>query len=179
MMEGKVFLARLQANNDRDNELLVTSRWRVLSFLGNGLPDIPYWLSFHIRNHLHEHYCHQCGEYIYNPHPNRRVRHYHYSYRERFNYLMYERVHVHHKSQLMEWTRHFPRVLRLILTRDEIEYGMIKVRSNRMLAYRLWSIDEWNMFYPLYSVKNDGMVRLSPERSILLTNVLFTPDLIF
>jgi hypothetical protein len=172
-------LATLQPKNDTESEIIMVARWRTISFLGNNMPEIPYWLKGYIRNHLNQHYCEKCGEYIYNPYPNRIVRHYHY-HTQRYNTILYNRIIVHSSSSMLEWGRRFPRVLRLMLSKQEIEAGITKVRANRMLASRMWTTNEWNLLYPQHRVDHIGSTKLTvpPKELALLDDTLFTPDIV-
>lgn len=182
MTTAEHFLATWQHASDMEAESKMVFRHRLMSMLGSKFPPIPSWLFGHIRRHLDEHYCQRCGEYIYNPYTRRKIRHYHSSqYQQRYHPILYKRLVIRPQSHMVEWTRHFPHVLRLVLSKDEIRVGLCKILSKRIMAYRLWSVEEWNLFYPSLNVGEAGLVCLSETttKSKKDQDVLFVPDISF
>jgi len=132
-------------------------------------------LRRHIRRHLCENYCSQCGEYIYNPFTRRKIRHYHAKKFQKYNSLCIQRLRIYPKLYMVEWERRFPNVMRLMLTKEELMLGITKVRARRIQSCRIWTIDEWNTYNPSLTISYSyGMRRLPPND---ICDILFVPDL--
>lgn len=151
--------------------------WDVIRFMGCPWPKLCGFQKEVIRKQLDERYCSRCGEYMYNPFTKRKIRHYHHP--RKYINLLTRRLRIHPRTHLVEWTRHFPRVMRIIHSSTDIFfYGAVKPRfSKRIPSLRMWSIDEWNVMYPkLYIQEEEGLLRYSKPKGGM--DILLTPDLI-
>lgn len=176
MSAAGCFLATWRHKLDPESECKMIMRRRTLSLLGGALPVIPLWLMQHVRNHLDQHYCSTCGEYIYNPYVRRKIRHYHaIKYRQRYNPILNQRLLIRPQSRMIEWTRRFPHVLRLVLSMKQISSGHTKILPRRTMSCRLWTIQEWNLFYPSLLVRETGLLHLDKHDP----DILFVPDITF
>jgi hypothetical protein len=103
-----------------------------------------------IRAHLDRNYCDVCGEYIYNPFFDRRIRHFHSKrYRKRYIPLLQQRLRFYNHHMMVEFERRFPRVMRLPLEEDEEDEDTpLFQRAARIPALQLWTLEEWNLLYP-------------------------------
>lgn len=154
-------------------------QWKILQYIGCAFPQLSALQKEMIRKQLEERYCPECGEYIYNPFRRRKIRHFHHLRKKhRFVPLLEKRILIHPHNQLVEWTRHFPKVMKLlILERDVFFYKSFKPQFiHRIPAVRMWTIDEWNTLHPtIYIWKHDCIQRIQYTKHI---DCLFTPDLI-
>lgn len=155
-------------------------KWNILRCLGCFLPRLTCIQRTFIRKQLKERYCATCGEYIYNPFKRRKIRHYHYHQGYKYKYIpiLCERLVLYPSIQLVEWTRRFPNVMRLIISeKDMYFYNTMKPRyTHRIPAMRLWSMEEWNLMHPDIPLRADtGMKRIvqSPTH-----DPMFTPGLV-
>lgn len=166
------------------NKMLITRhKWMILDYIGCCLPVLTNLQKAIIRQQLEERYCPHCGEYIYNPYKRRTIKHYHHSIYKKLKgkHLFYERMVVHPQSQLVEWTRRFPHVMRLVISeRDYFFYNVMKPQFiHRIPALRMWTIGEWNLLYPEIPIKKDDVYK-SITHSTKGDNLdyLYTPHLV-
>jgi len=156
-------------------------RWNILKFVGCALPTLSTLQKEIIRKQLNERYCPTCGEYIYNPFRKRKIKHYHSLRNHKFTYIIQKRLLIHPHNQLVEWTRHFPNVMKLIVAdADLFFYNDSKPRFvHRIQSVRMWTIDEWNNLYPssFYIWKNDLLQRINTDR-LKGVDFLWVPDLV-
>lgn len=154
-------------------------KWNILDYIGSVLPPLSALQKEMIRKQLEERYCPECGEYIYNPFRRRKIQHFHHLQKKhKFVPLLQKRVLIHPHNQLVEWTRHFPKVMKLMtLERDIFFYKNFKPQFiHRIPAVRMWTIDEWNTLHPtIYIWKEDCIQRIQYTKDM---DCLFTPDLI-
>lgn len=128
-----------------------------------------------IRAHLDCRYCGVCGEYLYNPFPEREIRHWHYPcHRQRYLPLLEGRIRFHHDLMMVEWERRFPRVMRFPLAQGGV---LGNRRAVRIPSLQLWSLDEWNLLYS-WLPRNLGSVRFLPI-AMSMESSLFVPSMNF
>lgn len=156
-------------------------KWNILKFIGCKLPALSTLQKEIIRKQLDERYCSICGEYIYNPFRKRKIKHYHSIHNEKFTPLVQKRLLIHPHTQLVEWTRYFPNVMKLIVSdADLFFYNNLKpVFIHRIPSVRMWTIEEWNDLYPssFYIWKQDFVQRINSSR-LKKIDFLWTPDLV-
>ena len=154
-------------------------KWNIVRYFGCALPVLTTFQKEIVRKQLEERYCPKCGEYIYNPFRQRKIRHYHHALpRYRFNTLPQKRLLIHARHQLVEWTRHFPRVMRLIISEDDLFFyrGIKPHFVHRIPSLRMWTIDEWNTLHPDIPIfKYDCLRRIQHPINL---DVLWSPDLV-
>lgn len=163
----------------KEMDILPRHKWEIIRFMGCPFPKLACFQKEIIRKQLEERYCSRCGEYIYNPYAKRKIRHYHTYRKYKYTPLFMKRIKIHPKTQLVEWTRHFPHVMRLLhSSADIVFYGATKPRfSQRIPSLRMWSIDEWNLTYPTMSIwKEDALLGYSARNRVV--DVLMTPNLL-
>lgn len=141
-------------------------RWIIINYLGPKLPVVDKFMKEKIHQHLKEHYCKNCGEYIYNPYTSRHIHHYHSRHYYKYIPIMKERIRVHNRLQIVEWLRKFPKVLRIMEG---------KILSRRIPSCRVWSITEWNMLYPCLYINeyNYGITTFNKH----ISDILFVPHI--
>ena len=153
-------------------------KWHILQYIGCALPQLSSLQKEMIRKQLQDRYCPECGEYIYNPFRRRKIRHLHHlQKKKKFVPLLQKRVFIYPHNQLVEWTRHFPNVMKLLISeKDLFFYKSFKPQFiHRIPAVRMWTIDEWNTLHPtIYIWKHDCIQRIQYTKHI---DCLFTPDL--
>lgn len=153
-------------------------KWNILQYMQGALPNLSCLQKKLIRKQLNERYCATCGEYIYNPFKRRKIRHYHYHQGYKYKYIpiICERLVLYPSTQLVEWTRRFPNVMKLAISEKDIYfYDTIKPRyTHRIPAMRLWTMEEWNLIHPDIQLRpEDGMKRI--DRTTC--DPMFTPGL--
>lgn len=155
-------------------------KWNIIRYLGCPSPMLSAFQKKMLRKQLDERYCPRCGEYIYNPFNKRKIRHYHNPrLKHKFLPLLQERLLVHPRNQLVEWTRKFPHVMRLIISEDELlSYKNTRPQFiHRTPSARMWTIEEWNLLYPdVYIWKDDCIQRIRHPTHL---DVLWLPDLVY
>lgn len=160
-------------------EIIPRHKYNVLQYLGSAYPKLSIFQKEIIRKQLDERYCSFCGEYIYNPYRRRRIRHYHHLRKKaKFVPLIRQRLSIHPRNQLVEWTRRFPNVMRLLTSEKQLLYyqGCKPHFVHRIPAVHMWTIDEWNLLYPtIFIWKHDGSQRIGYTNYL---DYLFTPDLV-
>jgi len=165
----------LMCLNDTSPTIFYHLRKNLIQYLGK-LQLHP--LMSMIRMHLDRNYCDVCGEYIYNPFFDRRIRHFHSRrYRQRHIPLLQQRLRIYNNHMMVEFERRFPRVMTLPLEEDEDEDILFLRRAARIPALQLWTLEEWNLLYPsmacnLYSIR-------IPRTIIPIENSLFIPTMNF
>lgn len=160
-------------------ETIPRHKWNIIRYMGCPLPDLTSLQKSFIRKQLNDRYCPICGEYIYNPFQRRKIRHYHYRQGYKFKYIpiLCERLVMYPSVQLVEWTRRFPNVMRLIISeKDMYFYNTVKPRyTHRIPAMRLWTMEEWNLMHPEVPLRpEDGLKRIV---STTKCDPMFTPGL--
>lgn len=159
-------------------KIISRHKWDIVGYVGSALPKLSTLQKEMLRKQLEERYCPTCGEYIYNPFRKRKIRHYHHLRRKhKFVPILQQRVHVHPRHQLVEWTRQFPHVMRLLISeKDLLFYRNVKPYFiHRIPVVRMWTIDEWNSLYPTIPIWKDDCVQR--VQSIRHLDYLYTPDL--
>lgn len=159
------------------------NKWNIVRYIGPVLPKLSGLQNCIIRKQLTERYCHLCGEYIYNPYHNRQVKHYHHlKYHYKYTPLFEKRVLIHPQSQLVEWTRRFHKVLRLLITESDIIFykGMKPQFTRRIPSIRMWTINEWNDIHPNIRIfKTDGMTKFTKQSYHNDIDTFWIPDLYY
>jgi len=152
------------------------NRWAIIDYMGCPLPKLTMIQIIALKTQLRGRYCERCGEYIFNPYPQRKIKHYHVGKHFKYQPIIKKRILIHPNLHLVEWERRFPRVMRFNLSPEEIFYGSMK-SSFRILAHRMWSVDEWNIHYPDTPIRLvDGFNRFNLTKP--LHNILMTPNLV-
>lgn len=160
-------------------DVIPRHKWEILRYMGPPLPVLTALQKGVLRKQLEEKYCHRCGEYIYNPYRRRKIRHYHHRLsKARCQPLLKERLLLHTQSRLVEWTRRFHNVMRLVITPQDMDF--YKTRMPRFLhripALRMWTMEEWNLLHPDIPVRvEDGLRRLVHNPPV---DLLHTPNLV-
>lgn len=162
-------------------DVISRHKWKIIRYIGSPIPVLSSLQKTTIHKQLDKKYCHQCGEYIYNPYRKRKIRHYHNYHRCSHHYkpLMSERIVIHNRSHLVEWTRRFPNVMRLIISTEDIVFynNIPQYFVHRIPALRMWTIEEWNMNYPEIRIQTeDGLRRLLPHN--FPSDPMFIPSLV-
>ena len=156
--------------------VLPTHKWDILRYVGCALPQLTAIQKRILREQLDQRYCPVCGEYMYNPYRLRSIRHYHHLIRKhRFIPLFQKRILIHVHNQLVEWTRRFPQVMRLLISEKNLAFSPPQF-VHRIPAVRMWTIDEWNLLYPILPIWKDGCSkRLNGPHPV---DCLYTPNLL-
>lgn len=125
-----------------------------------------------IRDHIYHRYCRNCGEYLYSPCIDRPVhQHKHMFYKKKFVPKLMERIKIHHMIGLVELERW--KNVRVLRFPDK--YGRA-LKSTRIPALGLWSIDEWNQQYPqLRILREKNNTRITDIPELLVQDPLFFP----
>jgi len=164
-------------NNMGDSLLIVLSAseamtkrylsWVNIVTLMTG-PRYPVQYPLLLRRHLEMHYCSRCGEYIYFPHHRNPVQHVHYSKQKKLRYipLLLKRVLIHRNHNMVEWERHFPKVLSFQLRMESKKVCFW--RNRKIPASMIWSLPEWNFFYPEHTI--------DPSSFLLKRLLQYPPD---
>jgi len=165
------------------NDATTHNKWNIIKFVGCPLPTLSTFQKEIIRKQLNERYCSTCGEYIYNPFRKRKIKHYHLlRNHHKFTPLIQKRLLIHPRHQLVEWTRHFPNVMKLIVSGADLYfYNKYKPQFVRRIpSVRMWSIEEWNNLCPssFYIWKDDFLQRINTDR-LKSVDYLWVPDLVF
>ena len=151
-------------------------KWEIIAYTGSPLPALTALQKSMLRKQLDDRYCCRCGEYIYNPYRRRKIRHYHFD-NKRSVPLIYKRIVVHPRIGFVEWVRRFPRVMRLIVSPDDMAFFNAKpIFVRRIPAVRMWTIDEWNTLYPGLVIPNEDGLKTIRHRKWV--DMIQTPDLL-
>jgi len=156
-----------------DDPVVSSIRYCVLPFLDRHY-KIPTDYTL-IRNHLDRHYCSTCGEYIFHRFSKRRVLHHHNRYKNRYIPLLYKRIRIYTKLELVVWERYNPFVLRLRPSRGESVSGILSRCGRRLPSVYQWTIDEWDFLYPFLSIGHDNIYFRLHNRQV--EDPLFVPDI--
>lgn len=162
------------------DDIIPRHKWNILGYIGSPFHNLTALQKNVLRKQLNEKYCHCCGEYIYNPYRKRKIRHYHHHrYTVRYKPILYERILIYPQTQLVEWTRRFPHVMRLVLSeKDMFFYNNFRSRFvHRIPSLRMWTIDEWNTIYPDAEIDaDDCLKKLINHRTTM--DIMHTPSLV-
>ena len=174
-----IFILLFVRKERKHMRVMPRHKWEILQYLGCALPKLSALQKGMIREQLDRRYCSHCGEYIYNPFRRRNIRHFHHLHRKhRFVPLLQQRVFIHAHTQLVEWTRRFPHVMRLLISETDLSFyrGFQPQYVHRLCAVRMWTVDEWNTLYPTLPIgREDCLQRIKRTDHI---DCLYTPDLV-
>lgn len=126
-----------------------------------------------IQEHIYHRYCRICGEYLYSPCIDRPVhQHNHIFYKKTFLPKLIERIKIHQKIGWVELQRSKnTKVLRF-----PDKHGRA-LKSRRIPALALWTIDEWNQKFPELKInRSHNYTCIIGIPDFLIQNPLFYPS---